>query len=196
MRRPAPGPRGPLDLGPALADTLATFRKTQQTWADSTAQDAIESVTRISWLRQVRTGVCVPVDMLYRVPVRRAAQVAAMRFVDRHIDLVAPTLGVPPAALRLAASDPLERAWQLAPRPELRVHREWMEREVPWRLRFEATLRTHLRQHGAAPLEDLLEDRLLDVVSAWQGVSRARIASRKRVRYGRAPLPPPGPAHP
>jgi hypothetical protein len=58
---------------------------------------------------------------------------------------------------------------------------------VPWRIRFESTLRTHLRQHGLAPLEDLLEHRLLDIVAAWQGVSRARIASREVTRYGSPP---------
>jgi len=189
MRTSAAGPRAPLDLGPALAATLIQFRKTQQRWADSTTQDAIESVIRIPWFRQVRVGVGVPIVVLYNVPVRRAAQLAAARFIDAHIAVVAANLSVPEAALRLVATRPLERDWSTSPDVNIRVQREWNEREVPWRLRFESTLRTHLRQHGATPLEELLEDRLLEVVKGWQAVSRARIAFRKRSRYGRGAHP-------
>ncbi len=191
MRTAASGPKAAVDLGPALAATLTQFRKTQQKWAESTTQDAIESVNRIAWFRQVRIGVEVPTEMLYQVPVRRAAQVAAARFVDSHIDVVASNLGVPKADLRLAATHSLEHAWSTGPGPSIRVHRVWNEREVPWRLRFESTLRSHLRRHGATPLEDLLEERLLEVVASWQAVSRARIASRKRVRYSPCSSPVP-----
>lgn len=159
------------DLSPAIGMAMASFTNGQAAWTESTTQDAIESVQRIPWLYQVRSGVRVPIDVLYRTSARRLAQAEASRFVSSQSRRVALLVGVPAPALHLTGWEVIEAATTATGMEDPLIRRSWTEAEVPWRRRFEHVVRTELEVGGTRPLQDWLEDTLLSVVAAWDRVA-------------------------
>lgn len=171
-------PRTPTrtDLSPAIARALGRFTRAQAEWAESTTQDAVESVRRIPWLHQVRAGVRVPVEVLYTHSAQRLAEHEVRRFVDGQAGSVGRALGLPPHAVRRIAWEVLRQA-PVGPAPtDPRIHRAWTEPEVPWRRRFERSVRTEIRTQGTLRLQDWLEATLRGVVAAWDRAARERVA--------------------
>jgi len=170
--------RSTTDLSPAIAHALSEFTRAQADWAESTTQDAIESVARIPWLHQVRTGVRVPIHVLYTHSARRIAEREAFRFIEEHAGDVGRMLHVPVHTIRTSARDILHARQASHAAPDPLIRRNWTESEVPWRLRFERRVRSEIRALGTRPLQDWLEATLLAVVAAWDHTARRRLVPR------------------
>jgi len=154
----------------------------QQPWAESTTQDAIESVARMSWWYQVRTGVHVPLHTLYAVSVHRMAHREVEQFALRQAPQMGLIVGVAPSALQRIAVDVIRRTPPPPPRDNPSLQRRWSEPEVPWRRRFEHELRTEIRDHHTLPLADWIESTCLGIVSRWNLARQRRLESKRMAR--------------
>jgi hypothetical protein len=176
MNAPHPDRRSSsVDLSPAIARALVSFTASQSAWAESTTQDAIESVARMKWLYQVRSGVRVPIDTLYTQSARRLARTEVSHFIETLSTRVSPILQLPTPALRSYGWDVMEKTAPIPPTSDPLIYRSWSESEVPWRLRFEQSVRTEIRIRATTPLQDWLESTLLNVVARWNGSTPRRL---------------------
>lgn len=171
-----------LDLSPAVAQTLLTFRDIQEEWANAAVQDAIESVPRIPWWHQVHFGVHVPLQTLYATTVRRLARRAVERFALQGAPRIGRLIHVAPSLLQRLAIETIDRADQPALGTNPRVRRGWTEPEATWRRRFELQIRAELHEHHIGPLVDWVETTCLTIVATWNDRHRTRLVSRRTTR--------------
>ncbi|HCH63450.1 MAG: hypothetical protein CL927_13240 [Deltaproteobacteria bacterium] len=171
-----------LDLSPAVARTLLAFKATQSDWSESAIQDAIESVRMISWWRQVRFGVHVPLHTLYATTVQRLARREVEQFALRQAPRIGVLLGMTPSTLQRIAIHTIGHSPLPTTGPNPRIHRLWNESELPWRRRFEHQLRSETHRTHALPLVDWVETTSLTIVSTWNRAHRTRLVSRRTTR--------------
>ena len=170
------------DLSPAIAQSLQAFKHKQAEWAESATQDALESASRISWWKQVRTGIHVPLDTLYAVSVHRMARREVEQFALRQAPQMGLIVGVPPSALQRIALHVIRHTPTPTPRPNPWLQRRWSESEVPWRRRFESELRTEISIRHTLPLTDWIESMSLGIVSRWDQARQRRLVSKRMAR--------------
>ena len=170
------------NLSPAIAHTLQTFKRRQAKWAESATQDAIESVARISWWQQVRTGIHVPLDTLYTVSVHRLARGEVEQFALRQAPQMGLIVGVPPSALQRIALHAIRHTPPPPAPANPCFQRRWSEPEIPWRRRFESELRSEIHLNHTVPLVDWIESTSLRIVSRWNQARQRRLVSKRMAR--------------
>lgn len=162
----------PTDLRPAFARSLRQFEATQASWAESVVQTCLEAAHRMSWWRQVRAGVHVPIRGMYLRPVVRLADLEARRFVHRQSIALADGLGLSVPGLRFAGQGALGIPEGVEGPLDPVVRRLWTEGELEWRRRLERTVRQLVAARGTRLATDRLEGTLRNVAGEWQRLLR------------------------
>ena len=136
-------------------------------WEAAMRQDAIESITKLSW-SQTRRGCRVPVFDLYVIPMRRSAVHLVKQFLEHASVEVAATLGRPVDELKEVGFRCTSKLNLSAEEMDVTIARDFWEARVTYRVRFEEELQTHTNQVYSTHVRPFLTDQIEAILTAWQ----------------------------